>query len=67
MTVSINYEKTWRGQDKKKFVPLAYRMATESHFDSQIVLQDLDLKMTQNFITKCKEEKVTVNRTDGGA
>ncbi len=50
-----------RSRRKKKLVPLAFPMATESHFESQIVLRDLDLKTTQNFITKCKKEKVTVN------
>ncbi|KAK8384264.1 hypothetical protein O3P69_009195 [Scylla paramamosain] len=35
--------------------------AIESHFESQIVLRDLDITTTQNFISKCKEENVTVN------
>ncbi len=52
-----------RSSQKKrgKLIPLAYPKAIESHFESQIVLRDLDITTTQNFISKCKEENVTVN------
>lgn len=46
---------------EQKLVPRAYPMPMDPSYRCQIVLTDLNRETTQNFIKRCKKERVTVN------
>ncbi|XP_063877085.1 uncharacterized protein LOC135109592 [Scylla paramamosain] len=50
-----------KSKQDEKLVPRAYPMPKDPAFKSQIVLRDLDKETTQSFISKCKEEQITLN------
>ncbi|XP_063842202.1 uncharacterized protein LOC135089940 [Scylla paramamosain] len=50
-----------KSKQDEKLIPRTYPMAKDPAFKSQRVLRDLDKETYQTFISKCKEEQITLN------